>query len=169
MILIGETRGSGFPVCQSAHTVGDIIFGRDGTLIASAGDGAHYEFPDHGQDLTAFDPDCAVWFGANQDIGSRRANSLDSLSGKIVRIDPANGNGIGPNTNPNWVANPWYDAANPASPRSRIWAKGFRNPFRLTIRMDVPVTSGPGVIYAGDVGMKTFEGISRMLIILKFI
>jgi glucose/arabinose dehydrogenase len=53
LILIGQTKGSGFPVCESAHTVGDIIFGRDGSLLASAGDGAHYEFPDHGQDLTA--------------------------------------------------------------------------------------------------------------------
>ncbi len=54
LVLIGATKGSGFPVCQSAHTVGDIIFGVDGSLIAAAGDGAHYEFPDHGQDNTGY-------------------------------------------------------------------------------------------------------------------
>jgi hypothetical protein len=50
--LVGATKGSGFPECTTTHGVGDLKFGTDGTLFASAGEGAHYEWPDNGSDIT---------------------------------------------------------------------------------------------------------------------
>src|SRR5436190_4796979 len=81
---------------------------------------------------------------------------LSSLSGEIVRLDPANGNGL--------PSNPWYDPANPRSAKSRVWALGLRNPCRMILR---PGTGShdrnvgdPGVLYIGDVGYNTWEDLN---------
>lgn len=50
--LVGDTRGSGFPECSTSHHVGDLRFGFDGTLFASAGEGSHWEWVDNGTDRT---------------------------------------------------------------------------------------------------------------------
>ena len=55
-----------------------------------------------------------------------RSQLVDSLNGKVLRIDPATGNGL--------PSNPYYDAANPRSARSRVWALGLRNPCRMSLR-----------------------------------
>ena len=65
-----------------------------------------------------------VGFGdGNRDITA--VQRLDELNGKIVRIDPSTGAGV--------PGNPYYDAANPTSTRSKVLASGFRNPFRFTV------------------------------------
>jgi glucose/arabinose dehydrogenase len=84
---------------------------------------------------------------------------MDIMAGKIIRIDPANGNGIGPDLHPTLVANPYYDAANPASTKSRIWTMGNRNEFRLVVRPDGNVP-GPGVLYVSEVGYYDWEEIN---------
>ena len=99
-----------------------------------------------------------MW-GAAYDIGAYRSQNLDILAGKIIRIDPATGNGIGPDNFPNLVANPYYDATSPASTRSRIWTMGNRNEFRLFVRPDGNV-AGPGVLYVADVGYSDWEEIN---------
>lgn len=91
----------------------------------------------------SFDPGCQDLFGPIQDIGSLRSQSLDTLGGKVIRIDPETGNGIGPDNFPTLQPNPFYDATQPQSPRSRIWLYGLRNPFRFIVRPDQLVT-GPG-------------------------
>lgn len=48
-----------------------------------------------GQDILPTDSNCSLKFGAAQDIGSFRAQSLKSLAGKILRIDPNTGEGKG--------------------------------------------------------------------------
>jgi len=70
---------------------------------------------------------------------------LDSLNGEVLRIDAITGAGL--------PDNPFYDAANPGRNRSKVWAYGLRNPFRLTVN---PV-SGEACI--GDVGWNTWEEI----------
>ncbi len=62
-----------------------------------------------------------------------------------MRIDPRTGNGL--------PGNPFFDAANPKSTQSRIWAYGMRNPFRFAIN---PSTQLP---YVGDVGWNTYESL----------
>ena len=39
-ILIGATKDTGFPLCSDTHGVGSLVFGEDGTLVVSCGDGA---------------------------------------------------------------------------------------------------------------------------------
>lgn len=97
-------------------------FGHDGTLLVSAGDGAHFDTADPG----GLDSDCfgPGLFGPDEDIGAFRSQYLDSLAGKILRIDPATGLGLPSNTH--WTGN---GADNP----SRVWANGVRNPFRCSV------------------------------------
>src|SRR3712207_537877 len=44
--------------CQQypSHSVGDVMFGRDGALYVSGGDGASFTFADHGQDGSPVNP-----------------------------------------------------------------------------------------------------------------
>lgn len=42
LILVGETIGTGFPILHQSHGTGSVVFGSDGTLLASCGDGASY-------------------------------------------------------------------------------------------------------------------------------
>jgi glucose/arabinose dehydrogenase len=105
------------------HQGGEIEFLADGTMLVSLGDGGGEEQ------------------GVRQN--SFRAQELDSLSGKLLRITPA---GYGVRSNPFWDGNP-------RSKRSRIFAYGFRNPFRMAVR---PGTSTP---YVADVGWDTWDEI----------
>src|SRR5439155_5705684 len=47
-ILLGETKSTGIPVLHQSHGVGSLVFGADGTLLASCGDGASYSSTDIG-------------------------------------------------------------------------------------------------------------------------
>jgi glucose/arabinose dehydrogenase len=76
------------------------------------------------------------------------AQSLDVLAGKVLRIDPETGLGV--------PANPYYQAGTPGSNRSRVYAYGFRNPFRLA-------QSPAGDLYVGDVGEVLFEEIDKVV------
>ena len=73
----------------------------------------------------------------------------------MLRIDPATGNGL--------PSNPYYDAANPRSARSRVWALGLRNPFRMGLQPNTgshfPPDGNPGVLYVGHVGWNTWEAL----------
>ena len=63
--------------------------------------------------------------------------------GKILHIN-ADGSGV--------AANPFYDAADRSSWKSRVFAYGFRNPFRFTLKPGTAST-----LYIGDVGWNTYE------------
>jgi ligand-binding sensor domain-containing protein len=73
----------------------------------------------------------------------------------LQRVDPATGRGV--------PSNPFYDAADPASARSRVWALGMRNPFRMVLRPETgshnPADGKPGVLYVGDVGWNDWESL----------
>jgi glucose/arabinose dehydrogenase/PKD repeat protein len=159
-ILLGTGFGDGIPIVHETHGVGSLIFGTDGTLIASCGESSTYNGTDAGyapdtyyqqalQDgiLKNDDPNTPD-VNENDNVGSWRAQMKTSLSGKIIRIDPATGEGI--------ASNPFYDASDPRSAASRVWAFGFRNPFRITLKPNtgehLPSMGNPGVIYVGDVG-----------------
>ena len=157
-ILIGETRQTGIPICSDTHGVGSLVFGEDGTLLVSAGDGAGFNDADTGGAHPGSYAPQALADGIirpKEDVGAFRAQLVDSLNGKVLRIDPATGNGL--------PSNPYYDAANPRSARSRVWALGLRNPFRMTSRPDTgshyPPDGNPGVLYLGNVGWNTWEAL----------
>jgi len=159
LLLIGRINGTGFPSCHNSHVTGDLLFGTDGTLFASAGEGSHWDSVDDGVDdrWAIHDWECSPFFGAENDIGSFRAQSMTSLGGRVIRMDPLTGNGIGSSNFPALVANPFFDASKPASPASLTWAYGFRNPWKLSL---VPGSPAPGTLYISDVGAKDYEEIN---------
>jgi LPXTG-site transpeptidase (sortase) family protein len=133
---IGDPNSNtGAPSCQTgniyvqdciaadspSHSIGTLAFGTDGSLFVSSGDGAHYNYVD---------------------VRALRALSLDSLNGKILRINPFTGGGL--------PDNPFYDG-NPNSNRSKVYDLGLRNPFRTTINT---LTNVP---FIGDVGYNVWE------------
>jgi len=107
-----------------SHSIGMLAFDHDGALWVSNGEGAPYITPD---------------------IRAARAQDLDSLGGKVLRIDPETGLGL--------PDNPFYDG-NLASNRSRVWAYGMRNPFRFALH---PMTD---TLYVGDLGWFSWEEIN---------
>jgi glucose/arabinose dehydrogenase len=149
-ILIGDTWSNGLPSPAGSHPVAGMDWGRDGSLLVGCGDGAHFETVDPGGlDPNAFGPGRT---DPLEDIGAFRSLDLESLNGKILRIDPATGHG--------YPSNPFYDG-NDASIQSRIWAYGLRNPFRFTVRPGTgstdPTAGNPGTLYIGNVGWATWE------------
>jgi len=113
------------PSDSSSHSVGGLAFGPDGKLYASLGDGAHFDY---------------------KDSRAMRAQNLDSLAGKILRI---NKDGTAP------ADNPFYNGS-PTANRSKVYAYGVRNSFRFTFH---PTT---GILYAGDVGWSTWEEANKV-------
>jgi glucose/arabinose dehydrogenase len=105
-----------------SHSIGSLRFATDGTLFVSVGDAASFGFVDP---------------------LALRAQDLNSLAGKILRINP---DGTAP------ADNPFYDGTD--SVRSKVYAYGLRNPFRFGLH---PVTNEP---YIGDVGWSTWEEVN---------
>ena len=149
-VLIGETWAEGIPALGLSHSIGTIRFGADKSLLVASGDGGQFTHADSGGvDPEAFHPGRS---DPSEDIGSFRARSIDSMAGKILRIDKETGRGLP--SNPYWNGNPLSD-------RSRVWAYGLRNPYRFCVRPGTgsadPDDAAPGVLYLGDVGWDSFE------------
>jgi glucose/arabinose dehydrogenase/PKD repeat protein len=147
--------------CQQfpSHSVGDLAFGPDGALYASAGEGASFNYDDYGQDGSPLNPcgDPPSGVGGVQtpptaEGGSLRSQDLRTmgdpvgLSGSVIRINPATGAGL--------PDNPLAASADPNA--RRIVAHGFRNPFRFTLR------PGTNEVWVGDVGAGQWEEIDRI-------
>ncbi|MFI7290695.1 PQQ-dependent sugar dehydrogenase [Streptomyces anulatus] len=103
------------------HNGGDIKFGPDGYLYIAFGDGGSGGDP-HGN-----------------------GQKLDTLLGKLLRIDPSGGE---PYAIP--ADNPFVDDANA---KDEIWAYGLRNPWRFSF------DAGTGDLLIGDVGQSDWEEI----------
>ncbi|MEZ5976819.1 MAG: PQQ-dependent sugar dehydrogenase [Planctomycetota bacterium] len=163
-VLLGERLADGtaptaIASLDDSHSPGTLLFADDGTLLVSAGDGAAYTGLDPGGNHAGgFDDVVNPSTGLKgptpkvQDSGAFRAQDLRSLSGKILRIDPATGLGL--------PSNPFYDG-DPASNASRVWALGLRNPYRLAhlagSGSSDPSLGDPGLLVCGDVGSNIFE------------
>ena len=157
-ILLGETKETGIPILYESHGVGTLAFAMDGTLLASAGDGSSYASIDTGSDPDTYYAQALIdkIIRENENVGSFRSQMLNSHSGKLLRIDPATGNGV--------PSNPFYDPQQPRSAKSRVWAMGFRNPFRFSIRPNSgsvdPGLGDIGELFISDVGFNSFEEIT---------
>lgn len=161
-VLFGEEIGEGNASLTASHGTGDMVFGTDGTLLISTGDGNTWEafFAGGEQELPgyAYD-DQGLSDGiitSEENVGAFRAQQLESYNGKILRIDAMTGAGV--------PGNPYYDAENPQSARSKIWALGLRNPYRMTLRPGTgstnPADGQPGSLYISDVGYNEWEEIN---------
>jgi glucose/arabinose dehydrogenase len=145
LVLLGEDAANGIPACSASHTIGSLRFGHDGSLFISSGDGAHFEYADAGGN----DPGCTATFGpSGQDTGAFRSQDLDSPAGKILRIHPDTGAGMPDNP---------YFTGDGDDVRSKVWASGVRNPFRIALK---PHSPSPGTIFIGDVGWFLVEEIN---------
>ena len=155
--------------CQQypSHSVGHLAFGPDGNLYVTGGDGASFTNADWGQFGgsagsptpanpcgdppgpvgTALSPPGAEG-GALRSQSPRRVAGPVLLSGAVLRVDPATGNGV--------AGNPMYNSQTPSSNASRIIGYGLRNPFRFTFR------PGTSELWVGDVGWNTWEEVNRM-------
>lgn len=157
-ILIGETRKTGVPLLHESHSTGSLVFGTDGTLMITVGDGASYNSTDVGDDTQTYFAQALTdsILKSKENVGAFRSQMVDCLNGKMLRIDPATGDGV--------PSNPYYDATEPRAARSRVWALGLRNPYRMTLRPQSgstnPADGRPGSFYIGDVGWGTWEDLN---------
>jgi glucose/arabinose dehydrogenase len=154
-ILLGEALNKGIPILYTSHGIGSLVFGADSTLLASCGEGASFDTVDTGSATGTYYSQALAEgiIQTKENVGAFRSQLVDSLSGKILRINPASGDGV--------PSNPFYDPANPRSARSRVWVLGLRNPYRMTLRPGTgssnPADGNPGVLYLGDVGWGNWE------------
>ncbi|TWT76490.1 Soluble aldose sugar dehydrogenase YliI precursor [Planctomycetes bacterium CA13] len=109
---------------STTHTIASLEFAPDGNLLVSIGDGGSYN---------QMDPRVV------------RVQDIDSLSGKVLRIDPITGQGVSDN--------PFFSGDADAN-RSKVYQLGLRNPFRIAVD-DVT-----GRLFIGDVGWTRWEEIN---------
>ncbi len=154
-VLLGNSVNDGPPILHESHGTGSLVFGQDGSLLASMGDGASYNAVDQGSDPETYWSQ-AITDGiitSAQNIGAYRVQTLTSYSGKILRLNPQTGEG--------YPSNPYWNAAQPKSVASRVWARGVRNPYRMNYVPETgshnPADGNPGVFLLGDVGWSTRE------------
>lgn len=107
------------------HSVGDLHFAPDGALFVSLGDGS-------------------LSSRAQKEIAAR-SQRTDRIEGKVLRLDPMTGAGL--------PGNPSFDPASPKSAQSRLWARGFRNPYRFAVNPNT------GLPHVGNVGWWTYEAL----------
>ncbi|GAA0232328.1 PQQ-dependent sugar dehydrogenase [Saccharothrix mutabilis subsp. mutabilis] len=151
--------------CQQypSHSVGALLFGRDGALYVTGGDGASFNNVDYGQYGNFYagnqanpcgDPPGSV--GTALTSPSAQGGALRSqsprrtpvtLDGAVLRLDPATGQGL--------PDNPFASSADPNL--RRVVGYGLRNPFRMTQR------PGSDELWIGDVGWGGWEEINRLV------
>jgi glucose/arabinose dehydrogenase len=145
-VLIGDVINNAIPIFKDVHGGGGIVFGKDGSLIISTGDGSLIQID--GYSTEQFQAVSNGIIPINQRIGTIRVQMNDSYSGKILRIDPLTGEGIS--------SNPYFNSSNPKSARSRMWARGLRNPYKIALIPNTgdsnPLNGNPGHFLIGDVG-----------------
>ncbi|MEZ4933253.1 MAG: PQQ-dependent sugar dehydrogenase [Saprospiraceae bacterium] len=154
-VLLGATKETGFPLLFKTHGVGSLAFGTDGTLLATCGETGHPDWEDTGGCGGTYFAQ-AITDGiirTEENVGAFRSQMVNSLSGKLIRIDPETGEGL--------PSNPFYDPAAPNSPRSKVWSLGLRNPYRFIVKPNsgshFPGDGNPGEIFIGDVGSSFWE------------
>ena len=111
----------------SNHNGGNLAFGPDGYLYIGMGDG-----------------------GSANDPG-RRAQNVNELLGKILRIDVDSSNGSTPYASP--PSNPFFGGI---PGRDEIYAFGLRNPWRFSFDRTT------GDLYVGDVGQNAREEVDMV-------
>lgn len=114
------------------HNGGSIGFGPDGKLYVSFGD------------------------GGNANDQGNLAQNLDTLFGKILRLDADGPDAYPSDTTRNYAIPADNPFVGQAGRRGEIWAYGLRNPYRWSFHPET------GHMWIGDVGQNLWEEISRV-------
>ena len=151
----GSVTGTGFGMLEewtASPPANPTSFTLSRTVIdGSASPQLAMTSPNHGIDSVVVAPDDTLFVTIGDDTpatglpNSMRAQDTTLPYGKVLHLTP-DGRGV--------PSNPFYAAGTPTSWRSRIYAYGFRNPFRLTL------DPRSGMPYVGDVGWSTAEEIN---------
>ncbi len=102
----GEYRRDYIKVDSLSHVGGALAFGPDGALYIATGDGTSFNYADP---------------------RTVSVQSKDSLSGKILRVDPLTGTGLADNP---------YATTDLGANASKVWQMGLRNPYSMTFSDD---------------------------------
>lgn len=154
-ILLGHDYSDGIPILMISHGVGSLVFGQDGTLLVSVGDGGSFTVKDQGNAVDTYHEQSMSdgTLEVHQNVGSYRSMLKNSLNGRVLRIDPETGAGIS--------SNPFYDINDPNSDASKTWVSGFRNPYKFVHVNNTgshdPALGDPGLFILGDVGAGSWE------------
>lgn len=151
--------------CQQfpSHSQGSLMFGPEGALYATSGDGASFNDADYGQhggtlpNTPTPENPCGDPGGSNPTPPSAQGGALRSqdlrtsgdpvsLDGSVIRVKPDTGAAWSTNAN---IGNSDLNAR-------RIIAYGLRNPFRFTIK------PGSDDVWVGDVGYNTWEEVNTL-------
>lgn len=116
------------PVGPGTHFGADLDFGPDGYLYVTTGD-------------------------SDAAFADVKSQDLNSLQGKILRIDPTT-DAFGSDPNNNFTPAPGNPSGGTTEVSDAIWALGLRNPFQASFD---PLT---GTYFIGDVGEDSFEEIN---------
>lgn len=112
----------------------------------------HSDDTNHNGGMLAFGPDGYLYFGSGDGGGGgdgpNNAQNLNSLLGKILRIDVDGARPAGQQ----YVVPPSNPFANQPNARGEIWVYGLRNPFRFSFDKANLID-----LYIGDVGQNAFE------------
>lgn len=120
----GEYEENYIKVDSRSHAGGALAFGPDGALYVSVGDGTSFN---------------------TTDPRSVSVQDVDSLSGKILRIDPITGLGL--------PDNPFVEPGDDLSANSsKVYQLGLRNPFSMAFSDD-------GRLFITNTGWNTWEEI----------
>ena len=98
-----------------------------------------------------FGPDGKLYIGVGENFVSSNSQSITSLLGKILRVNPVPGDVI-PSDNP--TSFPGISGT-PTGNNRAIWAVGLRNPFTFAFQ------PGSGRMFINDVGDSAFEEIDE--------
>ncbi|MQA28760.1 MAG: hypothetical protein GEU82_02825 [Luteitalea sp.] len=135
----------------SAFTVLGTVVGRSCNDFPLGADCLPSDNPSHSIGTVKAAPDGTLFVTSGDgasfnvvDDDALRAQHLDSLAGKLLHVTTT-GSGV--------PDNPFWNGDSSAN-RSKVWAYGFRNPYRLTLD---PVS---GVPYLGDVGWGLWEEVN---------
>jgi uncharacterized repeat protein (TIGR01451 family) len=149
--------------CQQfpSHSIGSLVFGEDGALYVTGGDGASFGVVDYGQlggtggtpVNVCGDPPGGSMTPPTAEGGALRSQSRERagggpvvLGGTVLRVNPSTGAAL--------PDNPLFGSSDLNA--RRLVADGLRNPFRAAWR------PGSGELWVGDVGWNTWEEIDRV-------
>ena len=123
--VTGEYIQDYIKIDSSSHAGGALAFGPDGNLYIGIGDGTSFNYADP---------------------KTVSVQSIDALSGKILRVDPLTGEGL--------EDNPFVETGDDlTSNSSKVWHLGLRNPYSMTFSED-------GKLFISETGWFGYEEIN---------